>query len=93
MPVVTIVVKFEVNNFMEWKKIIDANENMRKGLNITLKSVYVSTKNVDSLMVILEAESEEKFHNYFCNDPEIRKVIDEFRYINEPNIEFYNKLL
>ncbi len=88
---VTVIITIEVSNFLEWKKIFDANENIRKQINIIQKGVYVSIDNADKITMILEADSPEHFHHFFYNDPLVKKAIEKYGFLSPPEVKYlYN---
>jgi hypothetical protein len=89
---VTVFITIEVSNFLEWKKIFDKNEKIRRGLNIFVKEMYLSIDDADFVTVIAEAESRESFHHFFFNDKGVKSAIDKYGFKSPPQVKYYNKI-
>ena len=89
---VTVFVTIQVENFLEWEKLFDENEALRKGLGIKIINAYLSIKDAEFVTIIAEALSEESFDYYFFNDPTIKKVLDKYCFKSKPIVQYFNKI-
>lgn len=89
---VTVIITIEISNFIEWKKIFDANESIRQQINIIQKGVYVAIDNPDRVTMILEADSPEHFHHFFYNDALIKKAIEKYGFLSPPEVKYFKNI-
>lgn len=89
---VTVMITIEVSDFLEWKKIFDANEPIRQQINIKQKMILISIENPDRITMILEAKNKDHFHHFFYNDHLVKKAIEKYGFLFPPLVEYYNKL-
>ncbi|MEC4048411.1 hypothetical protein OX284_003135 [Flavobacterium sp. SUN046] len=89
---VTVITTQEVKNFLEWKKVFDSAEELRKLHQIETIGVFVSVDNPDEITCISNAPSIEAFHNHFYNNPEIKEVRSNSGVVVEAQVKFFNKI-
>jgi hypothetical protein len=89
---VTVILKQEVVNFIEWKKIFDQNESLRKQNQIETIGVYSSVENPDVVTCIVQAPSIEAFNNHYFNNPMVAENLKNSGELMDPIIEFYNTI-
>lgn len=89
---VTVILKQEVNNFIEWKKIFDNNKELRKQNQIETIGIYSSVENPDVITCIVLAPSIDAFNNHYFNNPKVAANLKKSGVIKEPVIEFYNTI-
>ncbi len=89
---VTVFINFTVRNFLEWKRIFNENEPLRKKNNINTIGVYISVENSDKITCVVEAVSIEAFKVHFYGDPLVADALRKYAWIDEPIISFCNKI-
>lgn len=89
---VTVIIKQEVVNFIEWKKVFDNNEDLRKQNQIETIGIYCSVTNPDIVTCIIQAPSIEVFKNHYFNNPKVINQVKASVKQKEPSIEYYNSI-
>lgn len=57
---VKILIYYDVENFERWKKVFDANVDMRKSAGMLSSHIYREAEHPNSISLLMEWESEEK---------------------------------
>ena len=89
---VTVILKQEVVNFIEWKKIFDNNETLRIQNQIETIGIYSSVENPDIVTCIVLAPSIDAFNNHYFNEPMVSANLNEAGVIKNHVVEFYNTI-
>lgn len=89
---ITVILEFDVEDFIAWKKIFDSNNQLRIKNQIIVIGTYVSMRDADHVVCVVEAPSITAFEEHFFGHSEVSENLKEKAIIKEPNIKYYNKV-
>jgi hypothetical protein len=87
----TVILSHEVNNFEEWKKGFDSNEEMRTKAGIVLKGVFSNIGNDNHVTIMTEFPSKEVFDGFMSN-PDLQSDMAKAGVIGKPEVKVLNKV-
>lgn len=90
---ITVLLEFEVDDFLAWKKVFDSNNDLRIKNHIKVIGTYVSIIDADFVICIVEAPSIEKFKKHFFGHAEVSENLKEKAIKKEPLIKYLNKVI
>ncbi|WP_339895297.1 hypothetical protein [uncultured Algibacter sp.] len=88
---ITVIVQHEVRDFLEWKKVFDADLPKLEKAEVKLMSLGTSTKNRNDVTMIFEAPSIEIF-NSTLSDPQRQHDIEKAGVTSELKVSTLNKI-
>ena len=89
---VTLLVTIRVINFIQWKKVFDNNESLRKQYHINMVSVYANINDVDKIVIHLEAQNIEEFEEFTKKLPRESVDISDDALLEPMKVDFLNKI-
>jgi hypothetical protein len=88
---ITAIIRHEVRDFAEWKKIFDADLPKVEKAGAKLLGIYTSVKNPNDVTMIFEAP-EVELYDTLMSDPERQEAIRSAGVIGVPVASFLNKV-
>lgn len=88
----TIVNTHKVENFSKWKEGFEAGANMRKELGITIKGVFQSVEDENTVTVISEMASPE-MAKAILSSPEMKAAGQKAGVISAPEIKILKQII
>jgi hypothetical protein len=86
---ITTIIRHEVRDFAEWKKVFDADQPDVEKAGVKLIGLYTSVKNPNDITMIYEAPNAELYDNLMI-DPERQEAIQRAGVIGVPVATFLN---
>lgn len=90
---VTLLVTIRVINFIQWKRVFDNNELLRKQFNISFVNVYANVNDVDQIVIHLEVESKDQFEKFAKSLPRESIEIAEDALLEPFKVDYLNKVI
>jgi len=88
---VTAIIQHEVKDFVEWKKVLDADMPNVEKAGAKLLGIYRSVKNPNDVTMIFEAPNAE-LYDTLMSDPQRQEDIKRSGVIGVPVATFLNKV-
>lgn len=88
----TVIVQHEVKNFVEWKKIFDADQPNLEKVGIQLMGLYRSDKNANDVTMIFEIPEDLGLFDKLMSDPQRQAAMKNGGVIGAPAISELNKV-
>ena len=88
---ITTIVSHKVKNYSDWKKVFDANEELRKKMKMKVTSLFQSVDDPDMVTMIGEAPSVKDIDD-FNSDPELIAAMEQGGLIGKPEIKILNRV-
>ena len=90
---ITILLTYDVNDFLEWKRIFNTNKENRVVNKIKVIGVYIDIEYSNKVTIILEAPSVEAFEFHFFKQPNIAGELIKCAIIKQPEIKYLKNIL
>jgi hypothetical protein len=90
---ITVLLTYDVNDFLEWKTIFNKNKETRIINNIKVKGVYIDLEDHNKITTIVEAPSKEAFIEHFFNQPNIAGELIKCAINKQPEIKYIKNIL
>ena len=87
----TAIIRHEVENFTEWKKVFDKDVPNLEKAGVKLLGIYTSVKNPNDVTMIFEAP-DACIYDVMMSDPNRQAEIKRGGVIGAPNATFLNKV-
>ena len=88
---ITAIIQHEVKDFVEWKKVFDADLPKVEKAGAKLLGIYSSVKNPNDVTMIFEAPNAE-LYDILMSDPQRQEDIKRAGVIGAPVATFLNKV-
>ena len=88
---ITAIIQHEVRDFVEWKKVFDADQPNVEKAGAKLLGLYTSVENPNDVTMIYEAPNAE-LYDILMSDPERQEAIKRAGVIGVPVVTFLNKV-
>ncbi|NGX83562.1 hypothetical protein [Aequorivita sp. KMM 9714] len=88
----TVIVQHEVKNFIEWKKIFDADQSNLQKEGVQLKDLYNSATNANDVTMIFEIPDEPGLFDKVMSDPQRQAAMKIGGVVSKPTISILNKV-
>ena len=89
---ISVILEFEVEDFISWKKIFNNNHELRTKNNISITGVYVSMTDADHVIVVADAPSIDIFEYHFFGHDQVSRNLNLKAIINPPKITYHHKM-
>lgn len=90
---ITILLTYDVNDFLEFKRIFNQNEKQRKINNIKANGVFIDLEDHNKITTMVEAPSKEVFEDYFFKQPNIAGELIKCAINKQPEIKYIKNIL
>ena len=90
---ITILLTYDVNDFLEYKRIFNKNEKQRKTHNIKVNGVFIDLDDHNKITTIVEAPSKEEFDDHFFKQPNIAGELIKCAINKQPEIKYIKNIL
>jgi len=87
----SMLVKHQVNDYAEWKKVFDSMADLRASNGELANKIYRDASNPNSLTVLNTWDSLENARK-FANSPELKAAMQKAGVEGPPNISFLNEI-
>lgn len=88
---ITTILTHDVSDFVEWKKVFDADSSLRQQAGVKIIGLYTATDNPGSVTIISEFPNQQVFQEFMHNE-EMKDKMKKAGVISEPEIRVLNKV-
>ncbi|MEL7124475.1 MAG: DUF3764 family protein [Bacteroidota bacterium] len=88
---ITTIMTHEVKNFLEWKKVFDADATLRQQAGVKIIGLYTSVDNPNLVTIISDFPSSQVFQKFMFNE-NMKDKMSTAGVIGEPTTSVLNKV-
>jgi len=87
----TVIISHEVKNYLDWKKVYDADEVNRSKAGMKVTGLYQSVDNSNMITVVGEAPSLDAVKQFMSN-PELKAAMEKGGVLGIPDVKVLRKV-